>query len=292
MTDNEQVNNSCVYIAFHKDCELPTIDGYIPLLLGASEKQIHCIKHYCEDNIGVNISNKNNAYCELTGLYWIWKNTEHSYVGLVHYRRFFARIYGIRYNTRNFVFKFLNEGYHIYTTSELSYMLEKYDIIVKKSELYKQGNKTIFENHEHVGKENWRRLKNLIRDDYPEYYKTFCYQENEHYLYNCNMFFSEKKLIDEYCKFLFSILDKMDRLQIIINGQSYNNREEGYFSEFLFGVWLQKNNLKVKVLAAVNTSKNIDIEDCVYSIKYLPVYCAKKLIPTKMKQLIKNVYKG
>ena len=39
-----------------------------------------------------NISEKNPYYCELTGLYWAWKNLDAEYIGLVHYRRYFTSV--------------------------------------------------------------------------------------------------------------------------------------------------------------------------------------------------------
>lgn len=64
-------------------------------MLAQREKQIRMGNPldlgYQKDNTGENISNKNAAYCELTGLYWAWKNLDTDYTGLAHYRRHFGK---------------------------------------------------------------------------------------------------------------------------------------------------------------------------------------------------------
>ncbi|MDR2491975.1 MAG: DUF4422 domain-containing protein, partial [Coriobacteriales bacterium] len=42
------------------------------------------------DNAGDSISSRNKSFCELTMLYWAWKNQEADYYGFCHYRRVFS----------------------------------------------------------------------------------------------------------------------------------------------------------------------------------------------------------
>lgn len=79
----------CVLIACHKPYGFPDIEGYMPLEVGAVLHSA-AVPGAFPDNAGDNISEKNPAYCELTGLYWAWKNLNCDYIGLVHYRRYFA----------------------------------------------------------------------------------------------------------------------------------------------------------------------------------------------------------
>ena len=83
--------------ATHKRYPMPEDEMYIPL-------QVNCyanghfgdeveaggsvLGRYCYDDTGDNISCKNPYYCELTALYWGWKNLDCDYLGLVHYRRY------------------------------------------------------------------------------------------------------------------------------------------------------------------------------------------------------------
>lgn len=39
------------------------------------------------DDTGENISAKNKQYCEMSATYWVWKNTNHAWTGIEHYRR-------------------------------------------------------------------------------------------------------------------------------------------------------------------------------------------------------------
>ena len=78
-----------MYVITHKMVNIPQISSYTSLFVGAANHETD--GNFDEkDNTGSNISQKNSSYCELTGLYWIWKNSNADYVGISHYRRFFS----------------------------------------------------------------------------------------------------------------------------------------------------------------------------------------------------------
>ena len=79
-----------IYIITHKNFnERYDANVYYPLLVGANKNSCDIAK--VKDNTGDNISNENPYFCELTGLYWIWKNVSEDIVGVCHYRRFFTK---------------------------------------------------------------------------------------------------------------------------------------------------------------------------------------------------------
>src|SRR5699024_5937247 len=78
--------NGNIIVVTHKEYKMPNDALYLPICVGTGRDNLR--NKYQPDNEGDNISDKNILYCELTALYWAWKNLECDYVGLAHYRRY------------------------------------------------------------------------------------------------------------------------------------------------------------------------------------------------------------
>lgn len=76
-----------IYIATHKPFQFPEKQEYIPIQVGKVNSDIDL--KITSDDTGENISELNESFCELTALYWMWKNSDADILGLCHYRRYF-----------------------------------------------------------------------------------------------------------------------------------------------------------------------------------------------------------
>lgn len=76
-----------IIVATHKPYWVPDDPMYLPVQMGHA---IHPAIGYIGDDTGKNISERNANFCELTGLYWAAHNIDSDYIGIVHYRRYFA----------------------------------------------------------------------------------------------------------------------------------------------------------------------------------------------------------
>ena len=84
-------NSPSIFIMYYKPGEiLPLSDFYKPLFCGQFEGK--GLLPYLKDDQGENISFKNQFFSELTGTYWVWKNTSQEITGICHYRRYFTTI--------------------------------------------------------------------------------------------------------------------------------------------------------------------------------------------------------
>jgi hypothetical protein len=79
-----------ILVAAHKPYWMPEDEAYVPVWVNAAANGDGIPAGWLRDDAGDNISHKNATYCELTALFWAWKNLDAAYLGLAHYRRHFA----------------------------------------------------------------------------------------------------------------------------------------------------------------------------------------------------------
>lgn len=238
-----------IIIATHKNYEMPTGHSYLPVHVGAEGK---FSIGYQSDNIGDNISKKNSAFCELTGLYWAWKNLDVEYLGLVHYRRHFT--------TKSIIFRNKSSAMEcILNDEEINQLICKYDIIVPKKQNYVI--ETLYSHYAHTHyKEHLDITRNIISKMYPEYLKDYDVVMKQRKGHMFNMFIMKKQYIDEYCHWLFDILFELEKRIGRQELSAFQGRFYGRVSEIIFNCWLR------------NTVRNNDVK-----IKSIPYFYLEKI---------------
>ena len=190
------------------------------------------------DNSGENISTLNPYYCELTGLYWAWRNLACDYLGLVHYRRYFTKMTK-KYNES------INIDDVILNRYEIEELLENSEVIVPKRRKYYI--ETLYSHYDHTFDGSHLDLaRKMIEMKNPEYLSSFDKVMKQRSGYMFNMFIMKKELADDYFSWLFPILDSMYESIDLSDLTDFEARLFGRVSEILFNVWLDKNDLKIK----------------------------------------------
>ena len=261
-----------ILVAYHKPSQLLKNDIFVPIHLGralatqaskdgaiSTEDYQWMLDNMIGDDTGENISELNRHFCELTSMYWAWKNYDKlgtpDYIGFCHYRRFlnFEKNIpekkidnGIIYETTNNpdLMRPYNEK------SEFTEELKNFDIIhgsLINHHLSVSEQFTELENPEFGLKADvFDKIMDYIPKKFPEFEDavTLYKKSKRHYWYNC--FIMKKEIFMEYCAFLFPILLKfekeIDYNSLNINGQ----RILAYISERLLGFFITKKELEQK----------------------------------------------
>lgn len=229
-----------IVVATHKAYWMPKDDVYLPLHVGREGKQN---LGFIGDNTGDNISYKNANYCELTGIYWAWKNLHCDYIGLCHYRRYFAhRHHGSSLEAKKAA---------IFQRADYEKLLNLYDVILPQKRNYYI--ETVRSQYEHAhNKRDLDEVEKIIAEHYPEYSKAFTKVMGRRKLHILNMFVMKKELFDEYCAWLFDILFELEKRIDVSSYNQYEARVFGFLSERLFNVWLEKQQLRKIEVNVIN----------------------------------------
>ncbi len=234
-----------IIVAAHKEYRMPWQNIYLPVQVGAAGKESI---GYQRDDEGDNISEKNDTYCELTGMYYAWKNIDADYIGLVHYRRYFA---GLKLTISKDPFD------KIMDYVDAVQALKNADIVVpNKREYYIES---LYSHYDHTldGK-HLKVAYRIIAKEYPDYIPSANRVYHRTWGYMFNMLIARKELFDSYCEWLFDILGKMEEYIDVSDKSAFEKRVYGRVSEILFNVWLDyhiRQGLKVKEVKCIHMEK-------------------------------------
>ena len=220
--------NIQIIVATHKPYWMPEDGIYLPLQVGREGRPD---LGYTGDNTGENISAKNANYCELTGLYWAWKNLRADYIGLAHYRRHFTARHGLGASRAR-----------ILTRAEAERLLERDGVLLPKLRRYWiETNYSQYAHAHHAVDLDITRA--ILAERHPEYLPAWDASMKRTCGHRFNMFIMRRDLLDAYCQWLFGILFALES-RLDIRGYSANDaRVFGFVGERLLDVWLDANGV-------------------------------------------------
>ena len=231
--------NVTVIVAAHKPYPMPADHMYLPVQVGAAGKESI---GFARDDEGENISAKNSTFCELTGLYWAWKNLDSDYIGLCHYRRHFGgRGKGTPLE-------------RVLTATEAAALLAGRDgILPRKRNYYIE---TLYSHYAHTCHvEPLDMAGEILAEKYPAYTAAFERLKTRRSAHMFNMLILKREHLDAYCSWLFDILFELERRVEATAYDAFHARFFGRVSELLLDVWLEQNPLNVAEVPLVGTEK-------------------------------------
>lgn len=262
-----------ILVCCHKECEIPQNELFLPIQVGKrmSKTNLGIQSDYEVDNVECeNISDMNSLFCEMTAMFWAWKNIKKiypslEYIGLCHYRRYFSP--KKNYNWFNLEWCRLKSACKVLLGREQK--MELFDhpkvitsinsddfnnnmkaienIIIGSDVVYTQPvcyiNNSVRQCFEVIGRDYINILEKYVKDHYWKYYEHLQLILNGKKLYSANMIILRCGLLDEYCSFVFdSLFFELDYL--ITNGYIMNKDEKifsrvlGYLAELLTATYI------------------------------------------------------
>ncbi len=241
-----------LFVCCHKPSKVPGHELLFPLQVG-TELSDTAFPGFFHDNEGESISGKNRTYCELTGLYWMWKNVTADYYGLFHYRRY---LYPDPAAERPYFFagppsEKLLEELHF---DRLREMIGQNDLVVPLPESMRMSAKEYYARSFNHYRKDIELAERIVGEMHPEYSRaTSEYLSGEDQIF-MNIAVMSREVLNDYCAFLFPVLEEYDRRA---DRSGYNEQEmrvDGYLGEYLLGIFTtyQKKNLRTLHLPRVH----------------------------------------
>lgn len=257
-----------IFATTHKDVDVPARTLTIqPVQVGMRTEEQR-LPNMFHDDEGENISAKNPMYCELTTQYWAWKNIDAEYYGFCHYRRYFD--FSDTEHKENPYGEIMDdyideEAIRRYGLDDetIAQAVRGYDVITTR-----YGNLTKIIDGRGTPKKVWEAAPKLIDDDLHRMYDILCrmhpdYKQDAIAFLNgnrscfCNMFIMRKPIFQEYCAWLFPLLEEFERCTDMSRYSKEALRTPGHLAERLLNIYLMHHkrigtNWRTKELQCVH----------------------------------------
>ena len=215
-------------VAAHKAYPMPKDEMYLPLQVGKAGTDLNL--GFQGDDTGENISRKNPAFCELTAIYWAWKNLDADYIGLCHYRRYFRGRPG------------RDKWACILTGAQAEELLTGWDVLLPRRRNY--FIETVYNQYIHAHpREGLDLALALASAGGPAYEQAAARLKKRTWTHIYNMFLMKREVFDGYCQWLFDILFQVEKTLDISAYSAYDKRVFGFLSERLLDVYLEANGI-------------------------------------------------
>ena len=218
-----------IVVASHKEAWMPADPVYLPVQAGRAAAKTP-LPGFTGDDTGDNISSRNPHYCELTALYWAWKNLDADFLGLVHYRRHFA---GKRFG---------DPRRRIAAGADLAGKLSRAPLLLPTPRRYFiETNRSHYIHAHHA--EDLDTVRAVIAEIFPDFLADFDRVMRRTGGHRFNMFVMRRDLLDAYCSWLFTILFAVEKRLDISHYDPYSARVFGFLGERLLDVWLEHEKI-------------------------------------------------
>lgn len=227
-----------LFVCCHKLELIPKHPLLFPIQVGAFLAD----KHFCDylhDDTGDNISEKNGSYCELTAQYWAWKNVKADYYGFFHYRRFLypdinARLpYRIEREPNLSILNKIGYG-------EFADLIQKYDLIAPIGENMYVSVRDHYANAPFHHRTDLDLVEMITRERTPEISGAMEEYMSNTISYFGNIYIMRRRLFQNYCSWLFPVLEEFDCISDTKNYSVQEKRVDGYLAERLLGTYITK----------------------------------------------------
>ncbi|MCK0168323.1 DUF4422 domain-containing protein [Jannaschia sp. S6380] len=250
---------TAVYAAFHAPAPVIDADFVVPIHVGRARAAAP-LDGMIGDDTGDNISARNPAYCELTALYWAWKNDRTSArIGLMHYRRMLdmagtaegaqAELFVPRFDARDWAAR---------TSDWLAEHGDDWDVILPRRHTMGRTVETNYRRGHAPA--DFDRLRAVIAEFHPAHLDAFEAEAAHRRIYLGNIFLMRRDIFDGYCEWLFDILERVAVTDLQRTHYSPTQaRYLGFLAERLLGVYMRylrarRPNLRVREVHIINTS--------------------------------------